>query len=183
MELIEGTVLTARKVGRPSKYDPDNYPRMAYEHALLGSTDESLARLFDVDVDTIRVWKNTKPEFSGALKEGTEIADSNVAVSLYKRAIGYEHKEDKIFQHNGEIIIQPTIKHYPPDTGAAKLWLSNRQGDKWREQKFVEENITEIKNIKISVDAPMHLLENLSKLQEKEALEVLDDDKETAGDS
>ncbi len=28
----------------------------------------------------------------------------------------------------------PTVKHYPPDTQAASLWLRNRQPDKWRDK-------------------------------------------------
>jgi hypothetical protein len=34
----------------------------------------------------------------------------------------------------GEIVITPTVKHYPPDTSAATLWLKNRQGAVWRDK-------------------------------------------------
>ena len=51
-----------------------------------------------------------------------------MAESLYKRATGYEHKEDDIKQYLGEIIVTETIKHYPPDTAAMNIWLKNRRG-------------------------------------------------------
>lgn len=35
---------------------------------------------------------------------------------------------------NGEIVVTPTIKHYPPDTAAATLWLKNRQPNVWRDK-------------------------------------------------
>ena len=35
---------------------------------------------------------------------------------------------------NGQIVITPTIKHYPPDTTAGIFWLKNRQRDKWRDK-------------------------------------------------
>jgi hypothetical protein len=31
-----------------------------------------------------------------------------------------------------QIVITPTIKHYPPDTTACLAWLHNRQRDKWQ---------------------------------------------------
>lgn len=48
--------------------------------------------------------------------------------------------EDKIFQFQGEPIVVPTIKHYPPDTTAAIFWLKNRQPHLWRDKQEVEVN-------------------------------------------
>jgi hypothetical protein len=64
-----------------------------------------------------------------------------VASKLFHRAIGYEHPEDKIFNNNGEEMVVPTIKHYPPDTTAAIFWLKNRQPDKWRDRQEIDNNI------------------------------------------
>jgi hypothetical protein len=69
---------------------------------------------------------------------GRDIADANVGKSLYDRAMGYSHPEDKIFVHNGETIIVPTTKHYPPDTASAIFWLKNRQPAKWRDTQNIE---------------------------------------------
>ena len=122
-----------RKVGRPTSYRPE-YADMARKFCLLGANDERLAQLFDVSEVTINAWKKEFPEFLKSLKEGKDIADANVANSLYHRALGYSHPEDDIRAMNGEIVITPTVKHYPPDTAAATLWLKNRQPNVWRDK-------------------------------------------------
>jgi len=115
--------------GRPSQYKPE-YAKQAYKLCLLGHTDQELGSFFGVSEKTINTWKQKHPEFLQSLKEGKEIADSEVAASLYHRALGYSHPEDKIFNDGGEPLIVPTIKHYPPDTAAAMCWLTNRT--KWK---------------------------------------------------
>ena len=32
-----------------------------------------------------------------------------------------------MFCYEGQVIVEPTIKHYPPDTTAAIFWLKNRK--------------------------------------------------------
>ena len=41
-----------------------------------------------------------------------------------------------------EIVITPTVKHYPPDTQAASLWLRNRQPQLWRDKTEVAVDAT-----------------------------------------
>ncbi|MCY1295079.1 hypothetical protein D9M70_444010 [compost metagenome] len=36
----------------------------------------------------------------------------------------------------------PTVKHYPPDPGAAIFWLKNRQPELWKERVEVKEQPT-----------------------------------------
>lgn len=126
-----------RKVGRPTKYKPE-YAHMALRHCLLGSDNAGLAALFKVDVRTISEWIDTIPEFSQAIYEGREGADAHIAASMYHRARGYSHPEQKVFNSNGEIITHDTVKHYPPDTQAASLWLRNRHPKLWRDKQEVE---------------------------------------------
>ena len=121
------------KKGRPSMYRPE-YAEQAYKLCLMGATDARLAAVFEVSVVTLNDWKKKHPDFLKSLKEGKEIADGNVAESLYRRALGYSHIEDDIRVINGEIVITPTTKHYPPDTAAATLWLKNRQAQLWRDK-------------------------------------------------
>jgi hypothetical protein len=130
-------VKVSAPVGRPTLYKPE-YCELAYKFCLLGASNAKLAELFEVAGSTIDKWIAEIPEFSGAVREGREIADANVAKSLYHRAVGYSHNEDDIKMFQGQIIITPTTKHYPPDTGAATMWLKNRQGDKWRDKQDVE---------------------------------------------
>jgi len=119
-------------MARPEKYE-SKFTEQAYKLALLGATDKQLADFFDVSEQTLNTWKQKHPEFLESLKEGKQIADSTIAQSLFHRAKGYSHPEDKIFQYNGEPVIVPTVKHYPPDTVAAIFWLKNRAG--WRDQQ------------------------------------------------
>ncbi|MBN1983252.1 MAG: hypothetical protein JW795_17080 [Chitinivibrionales bacterium] len=123
--------------GRPTDYRSE-YCTQATKLCMLGAIDKEIASFFNVCEDTINNWKIDHPEFFEAIKEGREIADATVAEKLFHRATGYEHPEDDIKQYNGDIIITPTIKHYPPDTAAAIFWLKNRRRKDWREKHEVE---------------------------------------------
>src|SRR5256885_520084 len=78
--------------GRPTKYKPE-YAERAYKMCLLGVTDDELATHFRVAVSSIGLWKKTYPEFKKALIDGKELADSEVAEALYKRAKGITYDE------------------------------------------------------------------------------------------
>lgn len=123
--------------GRPSLYKRE-YANAARELCLLGATDEELAKAFDVNESTINDWKQKHIEFTQALKEGKEIADSRVASRLYERALGYEHDSEEIKVVNGEVVRIPVKKVYPPDPTSSIFWLKNRQKDKWRDKQEVE---------------------------------------------
>lgn len=156
--------------GRPTKYKPE-YADKVYKLCLLGLTDNGLAAALDVDVATVNNWKKEHPEFFESIKKGKEIADAHIADKLYNRASGYSHAEDKIFVHDGQPVIVPTIKHYPPDTAAAIFWLKNRQPQLWRDK--VETEISgpngqplQVQAIQQLPDADLdHMMEILSKSQ------------------
>lgn len=124
---------SAKPAGRPSRYK-EEYNEQARKLCRLGATDKELAEFFGVAVSTVNLWKQKYPEFSESLKEGKQLADAEVAEKLYQRATGYSHPEDDIRVVSGEIVITPTIKHYPPDTTAAIFWLKNRRPDLWRDK-------------------------------------------------
>jgi hypothetical protein len=123
--------------GRPSRYKAE-YAEQAYKFCLLGADDNRLASMFDVDVSTVNRWKLAHEEFRASIKRGKEIADAEIAHSLYHRAKGYSHEAVKIFNNQGEIIKENYIEHYPPDTGAAMAWLKNRDPQRWRDKQEVE---------------------------------------------
>jgi hypothetical protein len=126
--------------GRPTLYK-DEYCDQAFKMCLLGSTDKDLADFFEVEEQTVNNWKIDHPEFFESIKDGKERADSNIAKSLYQKALGYSHPEDKIFICDGDPVIVPTIKHYPPDTMAASLWLRNRKSSKWKDKTETDVNV------------------------------------------
>lgn len=139
-----------RGKGRPTKYK-EEYCEQARKLCLLGFTDERLADFFEISVSTLYKWKTEHKDFSEALKKGKDIADSNVAVSFYERAIGYEHPDTHISNYQGEITKTPITKHYPPDTAAAKSWLSNRQPDLWRDKQEIEHTGNPDKPVLVSI--------------------------------
>lgn len=138
----QGMENTPTKLGRPTLYDAEKHCELATNYCLLGCTDEQLADFFDVHVDTIYEWKKVHPEFSEAIKKGKEQADAMVAQSLFHRALGYSHPEDDIRTCDNNIVITPTIKHYPPDTTAAIFWLKNRRKENWRDKTEQDVNAT-----------------------------------------
>lgn len=119
--------------GRPTLFKPE-YVEQARKLALLGATDKDVANFFGVIEKTINNWKEAHPEFLQSLKDGKEIADTEIAGKLYHRALGYSHEAVKIMQYEGEPVIVPYTEHYPPDTTAAIFWLKNRRSDLWRDR-------------------------------------------------
>jgi hypothetical protein len=123
--------------GRIETYKAE-YTNIAYNMCLLGATDKELAECFSVSEKTINNWKKTHKEFDSALKGGKIEADSRVSRRLYERAMGYEVKEDVIFQYQGKPVIVPTVKKYPPDPTSMIFWLKNRQRTRWRDKQDIE---------------------------------------------
>lgn len=134
----ENTTPRSRKGvgGRPPKYDLERTSVQAEKLCRqFGADDQALAEYFEVDVSTISRWKNEHPEFKEALRRGKDAFDTErVEQALLHRAIGYSHPEDDIRVVNGEVVVTPTVKHYPPDTAAIIFWLKNRQRDRWRDK-------------------------------------------------
>lgn len=121
------------KKGRPSLYR-DEYALQVEKLCKLGATDKEIADFFEISESTLNTWKEEHPAFLESIKNGKTIADAEVASKLFHRATGYEHGEDDIRAVNGEIVITPTTKHYPPDTAAAIFWLKNRRRGKWTDK-------------------------------------------------
>jgi len=117
--------------------------------ALKGFTDVEMAGAVGVTERTINNWKKQQPKFFQSLKDWKAEADLKVEKSLYERAMGYEHPEDKIFNDGGEPLIVPTTKHYPPDTTAIIYWLKNRKKADWKDKTEQDVNI---KDARIKVD-------------------------------
>jgi hypothetical protein len=131
-----------KKIGRPSKFK-EEYIDQAYNFCLLGADNQKLAKLFHVSDFSIDEWMRQIPAFSSAIKEGRDIADANVGKSLYQRACGYSHPEEKIFCNKaGEITKVTTTKHYPPDPVSMIFWLKNRHRDVWKDKRETETKIT-----------------------------------------
>lgn len=138
-------------MSRPTKYKSE-YASMARKACEFGAVDADLAAMFGVSEQTINAWKKKQPEFLESLK-GKDYADNLVERALFSRAVGYSHKEDKIFNNSGEPLVVPTEKHYPPDTAACIIWLGNRRGDKWKKDPSGQSGPSDIP-INISIVNP-----------------------------
>lgn len=125
------------------KWNEDR-PREARELALLGLTDEVMAKVMGIGLATLESWKRKYPEFLEALSEGKLKADAKVAAALYKRAVGYKIKEDHVSIFKGEAIVTQVEKEIPPDPWSAARWLSLRQRALWSEAQRLEITNTNI---------------------------------------
>lgn len=131
------------------------YDEQARKLCLLSATDAELADFFGVSESTINLWKLSHESFSESIRKGKIMADANISDRLYQRAMGYSHDEEKIFNNQGEALRVETIKHYPPDTSAIRLWLLNRRPKDWR----------------ANVEAPVDI--NLNVFPAKEVLDAI----------
>ena len=93
-------------MARKTDFRPE-FVELARNYALLGATDEELARFFDVTDRTVRAWKKKYPEFAEALREGGAHANAKVTGRLYENCLA-------------------------GDTTAIIWWQKNRMG--WRDR-------------------------------------------------
>jgi hypothetical protein len=173
-----------RRAGRPPIYEEAFGPR-ARKLALLGFTEVEIAAQFGINPDTLTVWKRNHPEFSVALDSGKAEADAEVAASLFERATGAKVPAVKIFLgpvgkegESPQPIYAPYTQYHPPETGAAKLWLTNRQPERWRERKEIE-HMGSLEH-RISLMTPEQRRARLRELQAK-AADVIDGEAEEVG--
>lgn len=148
--------------GRPSKFDPEYHPQMAYKLALLGLKDDEIAPVLEIAVSTLNEWKKDHSVFSESLTEGKEIANANVALSLYKRANGmilkevvYEDIEERVDHGDGTWHYEPktriktSFKEEAPNTAAGIFFLKNRDPKRWKDKQEVSHSITENQTFEI----------------------------------
>ena len=140
--------------GAPTKY-LKKYAKEVYKLCLLGAIDKEMADFFEVAESTFYLWKKEHKEFSEAISKGKIAADAQVAEKLFKRALGYSHRETKLFQYEGKIISKNITKHYPPDVTAIKYWLNNRQRHKWREK--IEHGVTDGEGNDVPLPTTLHV--------------------------
>ena len=129
-------------VGRPSKYRK-TYARQARKMAAGGAIDTEIAQFLEITIDTLYRWSAERTEFSEALRVGKAPVDDRAERSLYQRATGFYATTERILSVDGKPTVVKVREYYPPDVGAAKLWLSNRRPDVWREKQPTDGSSTE----------------------------------------
>lgn len=119
--------------GRDSIYDP-SMNDMARKLALLGLTDEEMAKFFGVHVSTFYTWKRENSALHEAVNAGKIVADANVAESLYKRATGEHVQIEKVVKREGVHEVIKVMTYIPGEAGAALNWLKNRRRGDWQDK-------------------------------------------------
>lgn len=110
-----------------------NFIRTAGLLAVRGFSEEEIAEAFGVGLAEVNIWEREYPDFKECLSRVKEVQDSAVERSLYNIATGYSHPAVDIkVDKDGIVTRTPYIEHYPPNLGACKEWLHNRQPDRWR---------------------------------------------------
>ena len=123
--------------GRPTKFKPEMV-RQAGLLASRGMTDFEIAEFFGISDRTYYRWMGRHPEFCQAVTLGKELPNQRVKRALYSRAVGYSYNSEKIFSHQGSISRTQCVEHVPPDVTAAKMWLTNRDPEQWRDKTEIE---------------------------------------------
>lgn len=132
--------------GRPTKYNPKYHNPWVRSLAREGLTAEEIAAELGISRATLFNWANEHEGFLDCLNQGRSLADSMVADSLYRKALGGTIKEtrkvvikdDKDGKESKHVEMVEVEREVMPDTGAAIFWLKNRQPDKWRDKREVE---------------------------------------------
>ncbi len=69
------------------------YEEQAYNYCLLGATNQTLAEFFGVSSTTLKKWMKKYPGFEESIRRGKDLADMQVARSLFRRAVGYSYEQ------------------------------------------------------------------------------------------
>ena len=134
---------------RPTEYKIE-YNEQALNLCLLGLTDEKIAEFFGVCVQTLYNWKEVYPLFFDAMTEGKVLSNGKVARSLYEKCFDREVEVEKAFVYKGSEVIVKVKEQREADTGAIKMFLSNRERKLWGNTDKDEET-----KINITVSGPL----------------------------
>lgn len=114
-----------------------------------GLSEAQIAKNLGISYMTFRRAKKD-PDFgeqiSEALIQTKDVVDMEVENMLLKRARGYEYDEVTEEYEMG-ILVKRKVTHkmVVPDTSAQIFWLKNRQPDKWRDRREVDNTVALVK--------------------------------------
>lgn len=114
-----------------------------------GLSEAQIAKNLGISYMTFRRAKKD-PDFgeqiSEALIQTKDVVDMEVENMLLKRARGYEYDEVTEEYEMGVLVKRKvTHKMVVPDTSAQIFWLKNRQPDKWRDRREVDNTVALVK--------------------------------------
>lgn len=98
--------------------------------ARCGMTANEIAADLGTTKKTLYVWRRDRPGFAEAMDEGRDLADARVEDALYRRAVGYRYKEERV-TNAGDVVVVELERE--PNPTAAIFWLKNRRPDRWKD--------------------------------------------------
>ena len=100
-----------------------------------GLTNSQIAKNIGISERTFYKWLEKYKEINDSLKKGKEIADKEIENALYKRALGYEFQEEKVYIEEVKGVVKKRkeiIKRHTPGNVTAQIfWLKNRNRETW----------------------------------------------------
>ena len=123
------------KTGRPTKINPTS-ESVAIALAEKGHIDREIAEIIGVSESALNEHKKRNPSFHESLKQAKSEHDNTVVEqALLKRAIGLTIKEVQTRTVDGKQVKTIIEKELPPDTAALTLYLRNRVGETYNQDK------------------------------------------------
>jgi len=171
-ENIRGLAYQPHAGGRPSDYNK-KFPRIVYEFALVGLSDDRIAQAMGVCIKTFHNWKEQHPEFLQALVDGRENADRQVANAMFKRAVGFKYPAVRIFHNKDDgTVYAPYEEYMPPDVTAGFKWMSIRRGkmrkDGWDDSTDANGNPRPVVSVQINVNDPQEAAKQYREIMQLE---------------
>lgn len=139
------------KGGRPTVFRKE-YIEQIHKLAVIGYTDVKIAAFLGIAEKTLNNWKKEHPRLLQCLHEARDGRMFAIVGTMYERATGYTHAEEKIFQYEGKAVRVKTKKHYPPETAAGIFLLTNRNPDEWKRDRNIEGSLDEPAPVKIEIN-------------------------------
>jgi hypothetical protein len=100
-----------------------------------GMPESHIARMLDMDPDTLTEIKSRQPEVARALENGLPLASSQIAQTLFQKAVGYtvlrpkRDSEGKVVRdEDSGAVVEERVYMREPDLGALIWWEKTRMG-------------------------------------------------------
>lgn len=111
-----------------------------YNLAEEGYSIYEIADITGISKSTIYDYKDDNSIFADKLEAAMLMPVEKVEKALFKRALGFKHRETKVHfdQETGIPSTYDVVKTYAPDPTSLKYFLGNRAPSKWKDKKEVD---------------------------------------------
>jgi hypothetical protein len=121
---------------RPAGYRPE-FAEEARKSALMGATDEDLARHFGIPLATLREWQASVPVFAAAVRYGRNLGDAEVIDKFHQLATGcFPEVVVRSVAPDGALMTY--TRYRPPHRAARNFWQLNRMPGEQRRKVEIE---------------------------------------------